>query len=67
MRPTRSLAAMTAISALALAACGGGDPAEKAAEDVASNAEVELPTYTEQTAVEPDIPGDGVPRRAPMP
>lgn len=42
----------------ALAACGGGDPAEKAAEDVASNAEVELPTYTEQKAVEPDIPGE---------
>ncbi|PZP15531.1 MAG: sugar ABC transporter substrate-binding protein [Brachybacterium faecium] len=41
----------------ALAACGGGDPKEEAAEDVAANAEVELPTYTEQTAVEPDIPG----------
>lgn len=41
----------------ALAACGGSDPAEQAAEDVASNAEVELPTRTEQTAVEPDIPG----------
>lgn len=41
----------------ALAACGSSDPKEQAADDVAANAEVELPTYIEQTAVEPDIPG----------
>src|SRR5699024_3896286 len=39
-----------------LAACGGADPAEKASEDVAANAEVQLPAHTEQTAVTPDIP-----------
>ncbi|WP_158239520.1 extracellular solute-binding protein [Brachybacterium sp. UMB0905] len=40
----------------ALAACGGGDPSEKAKEDVAASEEVELPTYSEQQAVEPDYP-----------
>lgn len=41
----------------ALAACGGKDPSEQAADDVAANTEVELPAFTEQTAVTPDIPG----------
>ena len=40
-----------------LAACGAEEPSEQAADDVAAAAEVELPTYAEQTAVTPDIPG----------
>lgn len=40
-----------------LAACGGEDPSEQAAGDVAAGEGVELPTFTEQTAVTPDIPG----------
>ncbi|HEX7350911.1 sugar ABC transporter substrate-binding protein [Brachybacterium sp.] len=41
----------------ALVACGGEAPAERAANDVAANSEVQLPTYVEETAVTPDIPG----------
>ena len=57
--PRRSVLAGMGLAAVfpALAACGGQDPADQAAEDVAAGTDVELPEFTEQTAVTPDIPG----------